>query len=76
MNTDQTSTKTLASRSKPVLIGVGILAVGAIGLALMMVLRPEPQKVSVPNLAPVVQTITVKSEKGDIQIEGDGIVER
>ena len=61
-------------RFKSILIGVGIIAVGIIGLTLMIALRPEPPKEDRVELAPIVQTISVDEQSGMIHVTGSGSV--
>ncbi len=59
---------------KPFLIGVGILAVGVIGLIILIGLRPEPEKEERRELAPLVETVSVERATGSLTVSGSGTV--
>ena len=57
---------------KPFLIGAGILAVGVLGLALLVVLRPEPPKIEPPRQSPLVTTVQPELRQGHLTVRGNG----
>ncbi|MDA0874807.1 MAG: efflux RND transporter periplasmic adaptor subunit, partial [Bacteroidetes bacterium] len=65
---------TRTSRFGPFLIGVAILAVGVVGLLLLVSLRPDPPREERLQLAPVVQTVAAEPVEGNITISGSGSV--
>jgi len=62
------------SRFKPFLIGLGIIAVGVIGLAILVSLRPEPPREERVTLAPVVQVVAAEEASGPLTVTGTGSV--
>jgi RND family efflux transporter MFP subunit len=63
---------TRTSRFGPFLIGVAILAVGVVGLVLLVSLRPDPPREERQQLAPVVQTVVAESVEGPVTVSGNG----
>ena len=59
---------------KPFLIGLGILAVGVIGLVALVALRPEPPKVEPTRQSPLVTTTRPILETGNLAVHGNGTV--
>ena len=59
---------------KPFLIGLGILAVGVIGLVTLIALRPEPPRVDPPRQSPLVTTTKPTLEQGNLAVRGNGTV--
>jgi RND family efflux transporter MFP subunit len=60
----------LTSRTK----GVVILLVGAIGMVLLIVLKPKPAQQEPLRLPPLVATVAVDARHGSIQVRGNGTV--
>ena len=60
------------ARMKPFLIGAGILAVGVLGLALLVALRPEPPKIEPPRQSPLVTTVQPELRQGHLTVRGNG----
>jgi len=60
----------LSSRMK----GAVILLAGAIGMVLLVVLRPQPAQQEPLRLPPLVATVAVDARHGSIQVRGNGTV--
>ena len=60
------------ARMKPFLIGGGILAVGVLGLALLVALRPEPPKIEPLRQSPLVTTVQPELRQGHLTVRGIG----
>ena len=60
------------AKTKPFLIGAGILAVGVLGLALLVALRPEPPKIDPPRQSPLVTTVQPAVRQGNLTVRGNG----
>ncbi len=60
------------ARMKPFLIGAAILAVGVLGLALLVALRPEPPKIELPRQSPLVTTVQPELRQGHLTVRGNG----
>ncbi|MFQ5569744.1 MAG: efflux RND transporter periplasmic adaptor subunit [Rhodothermales bacterium] len=54
------------------LIGIGILAIGVIGMALMIALRPEPPKTEPVKQSPLVATVQPEAREGRLVVRGTG----
>lgn len=61
-------------RWSPLRQGLAILAVGVIGLVLLMVLRPRPPLQDPPRLAPLVATVAADVRNGHLSVQGNGTV--
>ena len=59
----------------PFLIGLGILAVGVIGLVVLVSLRPEPPREERITLAPIVQVTEALEANGPLTVTGTGSVQ-
>lgn len=60
------------SSFKPFLIGLGILAIGVIGLVILVSLRPEPPREERTVLAPIVQVTEALPASGPLTVTGTG----
>ena len=60
------------AKTKPFLIGAGILAVGVLGLALLVALRPEPPKIDPPRQSSLVATVQPVLRQGNLTVRGNG----
>lgn len=65
---------TRTSRFGPFLIGLAILAIGVVGLILLVSLRPDPPREERQQLAPVVQTVAAQPVEGSVTVSGNGSV--
>ncbi len=62
------------SRFKPFLIGLGILAIGVVGLIILVSMRPEPPREERVTLAPIVQIEQSQAATGPLIVSGSGNV--
>lgn len=54
--------------------GLAVLAIGVVGLVLMLVLRPSPARVEPPRQVPTVTTVEARAASGAIRVRGSGTV--
>jgi RND family efflux transporter MFP subunit len=63
-----------SNKLKPFLAGVGILAIGVVGLITLIALRPEPPRVETTVAVPVVEAVQPEMRQGALQVRGNGSV--